>query len=264
MLPSNAGQVAARYPARSGKPSNREGLDHGVGLLEPQSGIHSVPAQAHSGGASLANPATLARSYELAKRAFDLSLAILILPGVAALTALIAAAIALTTGTPTFFRHRRIGRHGREFDIWKFRTMHVESERLLAEHLDRNPSAQEEWCLTHKLKHDPRVTRLGRFLRKTSLDELPQLFNIFAGNMSFVGPRPITHAETARYADRLPCYLAALPGITGLWQVSGRCNLSYEARVLLDETYVRQWTLARDLLILLKTPRAVFCRHGAY
>jgi lipopolysaccharide/colanic/teichoic acid biosynthesis glycosyltransferase len=297
ILPSSiqsANASRAIHPGSGGKPANRESLDHGLGLLEPQLGLHSVPAQLHprEAGFDLGNsfsgapfnafnPAsqtlapwpsdlrlaglpTLSRAYELGKRLFDLALAILILPLAATLIALIAAAIALTTGTPIFFRHRRVGRHSEQFDVWKFRTMHVDSQRLLAEHLERDPAAREEWRLTHKLRKDPRVTRLGRFLRKTSLDELPQIFNIFAGNMSFVGPRPITRAETAKYAERLPCYLAALPGITGLWQVSGRCNLSYEARILLDETYVRQWTLAGDLVILLKTPRAVFCRNGAY
>jgi lipopolysaccharide/colanic/teichoic acid biosynthesis glycosyltransferase len=297
-------------PAPGAKQANRENPDQGVGIVEPQSGIHSVPAQAsHREGSfhrqsnfadstlhgfkptsralalwprdldvgrsldlvfsppldlELAGLPTLSRGYELGKRLFDLSLAILILPVAAALIAVIAVAIALSSGNPIFFRHRRVGRHGQDFDIWKFRTMRVDGDRHLAEYLEQNPDAREEWRLAHKLRHDPRITRLGRFLRKTSLDELPQIFNIFAGNMSFVGPRPITHAETAKYAERLPCYLAALPGITGLWQVSGRCTLSYEARVALDEKYVRQWSIARDLAILLKTPRAVFCRHGAY
>ena len=105
---------------------------------------------------------------------------------------------------------------------------------------------------------------MGKLLRKTSLDELPQIINVLSGNMSFVGPRPIVEAETGKYAERFSYYLAALPGITGLWQVSGRCNVSYATRVILDETYVRKWSLMRDVRILLKTPKAVFCRHGAY
>ncbi len=207
---------------------------------------------------------TLSRRYEVGKRIFDLSLAVLSFPVVAVLIALIASAIAVSCGGPVFFRQRRIGRQGREFRIWKFRTMRHHSDSVLAEHLKRDAAAREEWRLTHKLRDDPRVTRLGRFLRKTSLDELPQIFNIFAGEMSFVGPRPIVQAETSKYGERFLCYLAALPGITGLWQVSGRCNVPYEERVALDETYVRQWTMARDLWIILKTPRAVFCRNGAY
>lgn len=269
-LSSSANPGAAIHAVPGAKPTSREHLERGVALPKPQSGIHSVPAQPARREAAfnldlhLAGLPTFSRGYELGKRLFDLSLAILILPILAALIAVIATAIASTAGAPIFFRHRRLGRLGHEFHIWKFRTMRLDSERHLADHLQSDPAAREEWNLTHKLRNDPRITRLGRFLRKTSLDELPQIFNIFAGNMSFVGPRPITRSETHRYADRLPCYLAALPGITGLWQVSGRCNLSYDARVALDEQYVRQWSLARDLAILLKTPRAVACRHGAY
>jgi lipopolysaccharide/colanic/teichoic acid biosynthesis glycosyltransferase len=258
----------------------------GVAAAGAKRGTYSIPAQsrlsrsssvsfgglyplagaapARLPGVFLEDLPTLSRSYEVRKRIFDLSLAILIFPVVAVLIALIANMIALTSGGPVFFRQPRIGRHGRVFHIWKFRTMRHHSERVLAEHLMRDAAAREEWRLTHKLRDDPRVTRLGRFLRKTSLDELPQIFNIFAGNMSFVGPRPIVQAETVRYAERFACYLAALPGITGLWQVSGRCNVSYEARIDFDETYVRRWTMTRDLWILLKTPRAVFCRSGAY
>jgi lipopolysaccharide/colanic/teichoic acid biosynthesis glycosyltransferase len=207
---------------------------------------------------------TLTPGYQTGKRIFDLSMAIVIAPVIAVLLALIAGIIALTSGMPVFFRQLRIGRHGQQFYIWKFRTMRTDSEPRLAEHLRQDPAAREEWRLTHKLRNDPRVTRFGRFLRKTSLDELPQIFNVLAGTMSFVGPRPIVQAETAKYEDRLPYYLAARPGITGLWQVSGRCSLSYEARVALDESYTLQWTFARDLWILLKTPLAVFSRNGAY
>lgn len=207
---------------------------------------------------------TLSPAYEVGKRTFDLALALLIFPVVGVLIAIIGAAIAISTPGPIFFRHLRIGRHGRPFYIWKFRTMRADSERLLAEHLQRNPAACDEWRLTRKLRKDPRITPLGRFLRKSSLDELPQIFNIFAGEMSMVGPRPIVEAESLKYAGSFPYYLAAVPGVTGLWQVSGRCDLCYEDRVALDESYVRQWTMALDLWILLRTPRAVFCRNGAY
>lgn len=290
ILSSNPNLIVANHPAPGGRHAHRETLDHGAGILDQPSGLRPVPAEAHfrvdgfgdgvfqalhPGSQSslrwpididldLAALPTLSRGYELGKRLFDIALAILIFPVVGPLVALIGAAIALSSGNPVFFRHRRVGRHGREFRIWKFRTMHVDSERHLAEYLKHNPAAREEWRLTHKLQDDPRVSRLGRLLRQTSLDELPQIFNILAGNMSFVGPRPVTCAETAKYAESLPYYLSALPGITGLWQVSGRCSLSYDARVALDEAYVRHWSIARDLFILLKTPRAVFCRHGAY
>ena len=207
---------------------------------------------------------THGRRYELGKRIFDLGLAFVILPPLALLIAVIGAFIALSSDGPIFFRQRRIGQHGRDFWIWKFRTMHPYADRILAEHLKRNPGAREEWNECHKLRLDPRITRIGRVLRKTSMDELPQILNVLCGDMSFVGPRPIVRAEAVKYADRFPYYLAAVPGITGLWQVSGRNNLSYEARTLLDETYVCKWSMLRDIWILLKTPREVFNRNGAY
>jgi lipopolysaccharide/colanic/teichoic acid biosynthesis glycosyltransferase len=207
---------------------------------------------------------TQGRKYALGKRIFDIALAVLISPFLAILIGTIGGIIALTSGGPVFFRQRRIGQHGREFPIWKFRTMSPRADSILAEHLRRNPSAREEWNLTHKLRDDPRITRLGRLLRKTSLDELPQILNVFSGDMSFVGPRPIVRAERVKYAERYPYYLAAVPGITGLWQVSGRSDVSYETRTILDETYVCKWSLLRDIWILLKTPRAVMNRDGAY
>jgi lipopolysaccharide/colanic/teichoic acid biosynthesis glycosyltransferase len=207
---------------------------------------------------------THSRKYELGKRTFDVALAIAIFPIVALMIAVIGAMIALTSDGPIFFRQRRIGQHGREFRIWKFRTMHTRADWILAEHLKRNSTAREEWHLSHKLRIDPRITRLGRVLRKTSLDELPQILNVLSGEMSFVGPRPIVRAEAVKYADRFPYYLSAVPGITGLWQVSGRCDVSYEARTLLDETYVCKWSMVRDLWILCRTPRAVVNSNGAY
>jgi lipopolysaccharide/colanic/teichoic acid biosynthesis glycosyltransferase len=207
---------------------------------------------------------TYTRKYELGKRIFDVALAVLISPVIALMIAVIGGMIAFTSGGPIFFRQRRIGQHGREFFIWKFRTMHPRADRILADFIRRNPTARDEWNRTHKLRNDPRITRLGRMLRKTSLDELPQILNVFSGDMSFVGPRPIVRAESAKYAERFPYYLAAVPGITGLWQVSGRCDVSYEARTILDETYVCKWSMVRDIWILLKTPRAVVYRNGAY
>ncbi len=207
---------------------------------------------------------TSSRKYELGKRIFDVALAIAISPILVVVIAAISAMIALTSGGSVFFRQRRIGQHGREFFIWKFRTMRPRADRILAEYLRRNPSAREEWNHTHKLRNDPRITRLGRVLRETSLDELPQILNVLSGDMSFVGPRPIVRAEALKYAERFAYYLAAVPGITGLWQVSGRNDLTYEARTILDETYVCKWSMVRDIWILLKTPRAVVGRDGAY
>jgi lipopolysaccharide/colanic/teichoic acid biosynthesis glycosyltransferase len=207
---------------------------------------------------------TRGKKYKLGKRLFDIALAVAISPFLILLIVLLAGMIAMTSGGPVFFRQRRIGQHGQEFDIWKFRTMHPRADHVLAEYLRRNPSAREEWNHTRKLRNDPRITRLGRVLRQTSLDELPQILNVFAGHMSFVGPRPIVWAESSKYAERFAYYLAAVPGITGLWQVSGRCDISFEARTVLDETYVCKWSMARDLWILFKTPRAVVNRDGAY
>lgn len=207
---------------------------------------------------------TQGRQYRLVKRAFDLLLSILLMPIIALLLAMIGAVIALTSGLPVFYRQERIGQYGRTFKIWKFRTMKTDADCVLAQWLRDNPTARLEWQQTHKLKNDPRITALGRFLRKTSLDELPQIINVLTGEMSLVGPRPIVHAERAKYADRFAFYTAVVPGVTGLWQVSGRCDVSYAVRVKLDEHYVRTWNIAKDLHILVRTPRSVFCRHGAY
>jgi exopolysaccharide production protein ExoY len=202
--------------------------------------------------------------YQLGKRIFDLVLAVAIAPLVGILLGIISAAIAGTSGGSPFYRQRRVGQYGREFLIWKFRTMRQNADEILAEHLRGDPIAKNEWLSTRKLHDDPRITWIGGLLRKTSLDELPQILNVFSGEMSFVGPRPIVQEETVKYAARLAYYLTAVPGITGLWQVSGRCDLSYEQRVTLDESYVCKWTIGGDVWILLKTPLAVCCRVGAY
>jgi exopolysaccharide production protein ExoY len=202
-------------------------------------------------------------AYRVGKRVVDLALALLMLPPAAVLMVLIGLAIASTSKGPVIFRQWRIGRNGRPFVIWKFRTMHADADCILREHLKRSAEVREEWHEKHKLSRDPRITPLGRLLRETSLDEIPKILNILAGDMSFVGPRPIVKKETVRYAERLPYYLAARPGVTGLWQISGRCNVSYQTRVILDETYVRHWTIGGDIWILLHTPLAVLRKDGA-
>lgn len=203
-------------------------------------------------------------SYRVGKRIFDLALAIAIAPIVGLLIIVVGSLVLLSSGRPVFFRHKRIGQRGVEFGIWKFRTMHKDAERIFAHHLYCDPDALHEWSTTHKLRRDPRTTKFGDFLRRTSLDELPQFFNILMGHMSFVGPRPIVRAEAAKYGDSFFYYLAAVPGMTGLWQVSGRCNVGYKTRVMLDSHYVCNWSFWRDLKILLRTPRAVCRRDGAY
>jgi Undecaprenyl-phosphate galactose phosphotransferase WbaP len=166
-------------------------------------------------------------------------------------------------GKPAFYRHKRVGAGGRAFHCIKFRSMIPDADRVLAELLMRDPNAAAEWEATQKLRHDPRVTSVGRFLRKTSLDELPQLLNVLRGEMSLVGPRPIVTAETRFYGEHISHYHATRPGITGLWQVSGRSDTTYERRVQLDVLYVRNWTFWNDIIILLRTVPIVMLRRGA-
>ena len=199
----------------------------------------------------------------MTKRIFDLVASIFLLPLVGLLLIVVGLVVALTSGFPVFYRQHRLGHQGRVFRIFKFRTMRNNADQALAEWLLHHPELRQEWQRTHKLKQDPRITRLGRFLRDTSLDEIPQIINVLRGEMSLVGPRPIVQAERAKYAERYAYYSAAVPGVTGLWQVSGRCNVTYEERVRMDEEYVRTWSLLRDVVILLRTPRSVLRRDGA-
>ncbi len=177
----------------------------------------------------------------------------------------VAIAIKLTDGGPIFFGHRRIGRYGREFRCWKFRSMAVNGAEILERHFAENPEALVEWKTTQKLENDPRVTAVGRFLRATSIDELPQIFNVLLGEMSIVGPRPVPRAElNERYGKDRCYYLLMRPGITGLWQVSGRSNTTYERRVALDREYATGWSFGKDVTILLKTIPAVLKAEGAH
>lgn len=167
-------------------------------------------------------------------------------------------------GGPAIYRHTRIGQYRKEFDCLKFRSMKINSNEILTQIINVNPAAKNEWEKDHKLKHDPRITPLGRYLRKYSLDELPQLWNVLKGEMSLVGPRPIVREELVRYEEDLDYYLMAKPGMTGLWQVSGRNDVDYETRVYFDAWYVKNWSLWNDLVILCKTVNVVLKRNGAY
>jgi Undecaprenyl-phosphate galactose phosphotransferase WbaP len=202
--------------------------------------------------------------YRVVKRCGDVALvvflSILLLP----LLCVIAAAVWLSSPGPILFSHRRIRRHGEFFTMWKFRTMCINSGEVLERYLAAHPEARAEWRQTHKLKCDPRVTGVGRFLRHTSLDELPQLWNVLNGTMSLVGPRPIVAAEVEKYGACFQDYCAVKPGVTGLWQVSGRSELSYQERVQLDREYAQNWSLAADTKILLRTWSSVVNRDGAY
>ncbi|UNK74390.1 undecaprenyl-phosphate galactose phosphotransferase WbaP [Raoultella planticola] len=167
-------------------------------------------------------------------------------------------------GGPAIYGHERIGKGGRPFKCLKFRSMVINSKEVLADLLEQDPVAKEEWDATFKLKNDPRVTKIGGFLRRTSLDELPQLFNVLKGEMSLVGPRPIITAELERYNDEVDYYLLSKPGMTGLWQVSGRSDVDYETRVYLDAWYVKNWSMWNDIAILFKTIGVVLKKDGAY
>jgi len=167
-------------------------------------------------------------------------------------------------GGPVIYRHRRVGRDGRTFECFKFRTMVRDADRKLRELLEQCPELRAEWLRDHKLRNDPRITALGRFLRRTSLDELPQLWNVIRGEMSLVGPRPVVREELLRYGRCCWVYLSARPGITGLWQVTGRNDTDYRRRVVLDVYYVRKQNLLLDFYILLKTTRVVLGGGGAY
>ncbi len=166
-------------------------------------------------------------------------------------------------GGAALFRHQRLGANGQMFPCMKFRTMVAEADKVLEHLLANDPVAAMEWRVTQKLRRDPRITSVGHFLRKSSLDELPQLFNVLRGEMSLVGPRPIVQAEVARYGTEIRYYYQARPGLTGLWQVSGRSDTSYAQRVELDVRYVSNWTFMRDIVIVLKTIPAVLLRKGA-
>jgi Undecaprenyl-phosphate galactose phosphotransferase WbaP len=172
--------------------------------------------------------------------------------------------IKLDSPGPVFYRQTRIGRFGRKFSILKFRTMVRNADQILQNYLDTSPQLRAQWLATHKLKQDPRVTRLGTLLRKSSLDELPQLWNILIGDMSLIGPRPIVAAEVEKYGKCFDLYIQVRPGLTGLWQVSGRNDTSYQYRVELDEYYVRNKSLKLDLQILWKTIFVVLRKTGAY
>jgi Undecaprenyl-phosphate galactose phosphotransferase WbaP len=198
------------------------------------------------------------------KRVVDLVLAVI---GGLLLTPLlfyIAVAVKMSSRGPILYGHERIGRGGRRFLAWKFRSMLQHSDQVLEAYLEAHPDLREEWAKDHKLKCDPRITRIGRFIRVTSLDELPQLWNVLRGDMSLVGPRPIVEAEVSKYGQYYQLYTMVQPGITGLWQVSGRNNTTYNERVQLDAYYVRNWSPWMDVYLLLRTIRIVLFAEGAY
>jgi Undecaprenyl-phosphate galactose phosphotransferase WbaP len=198
------------------------------------------------------------------KRALDLLLIALLSPLLLPLFGLLAALVKLDSRGPVFFGQVRIGRGGRPFKAWKFRTMVHRADQVLDQHLDQRPDLRTQWQLRHKLAEDPRMTRIGKYLRRMSFDELPQVWNVLVGQMSLVGPRPIIAQEVRRYGPHFDLYTRVRPGLTGLWQVSGRNDLSYAERVRLDVYYVQNWSLWLDLHLLASTVRAVVGARGAY
>jgi Undecaprenyl-phosphate galactose phosphotransferase WbaP len=203
-------------------------------------------------------------SRQFLKRSIDLVLTLIIGVVLSPVLLLIGVAIALDSSGPVFYPHRRIGRGGREFYAWKFRSMISNADKILHQYLDQNPDAADEWARTQKLRDDPRVTRVGRFLRRSSLDELPQLWNVICGEMSLVGPRPIVREEIRHYGSDFETYTWVPGGLTGLWQVSGRSDTSYQQRVDYDRFYVYNWSVWLDFCILFRTIGTVLSRAGAF
>ena len=231
-------------------------------------GLHVVRGEASSDSAVLpslteAEYSPIFHSTYLAKRAFDifgaLILGLLFSPLILVIITLIR-----IEGEPILFWHKRIGRNGRIFHCVKFRTMVRNAEHVLRHLLDEHPELRDEWTKNFKLRNDPRITMTGRVLRLTSLDELPQLWNVLLGEMSLVGPRPVVRAELLRYGRNASRYLAVKPGLTGLWQVKGRNDTTYRRRVAMDKFYVQNQSILLDIYILAATPAAVLRRNGAY
>ncbi len=204
------------------------------------------------------------RGNRILKFVFDWFLTLIGTICISPIFAIIAIWIYLDSPGPVIFKHRRVGKDGKEFDCYKFRSMCVDADRKLKELLEKNPEARKEWEKDFKLKKDPRITKSGAFLRKTSLDELPQIFNVLKGEMSLVGPRPIIQAEVPRYGKYISDYYMVRPGITGLWQTSGRNDIDYNERVQMDTWYVRNWNIWFDIVLLWRTFKTVLAGKGAY
>ena len=198
------------------------------------------------------------------KRIMDLFISLVALIPILPILLILASWVKLSSKGPAFYTQERIGKDGKNIKVFKFRTMVENADKVLKEYLSQNEELYKEWKATQKLKEDPRITPVGKFLRKTSLDELPQIFNVLLGNMSLVGPRPIVENEIERYGEVYFDYKEVKPGITGLWQISGRNNTSYEERIAYDRYYVTNWSVWMDLWILMRTVPVVIKGHGAY
>lgn len=204
------------------------------------------------------------KSNVLLKRFFDVGMILLFSPILIPVFLIISILVKLTSKGPVFYGHKRVGRYGKEFKCWKFRSMNINSQEMLKEILATDPERAKEWAKDRKFKDDPRVTKFGKFLRKTSLDELPQLINILVGQMSFIGPRPVTEDEMDRYGPYKDYVLSVAPGLSGMWQVSGRSDTGYEERISFDTYYIQNWSIWLDIWIFIKTVWVVLNHKGAY
>ncbi len=225
--------------------------------------VHHVPRRHEAHGAYRPEShLLLPPPGDTAKRVLDIVGALTLALVLSPLILVIGFTLARDRG-PIIFSHSRTGRHGKTFACLKFRTMVPNADQVLRDLLQKDPQRKLEWMRDQKLRDDPRVTAIGRFLRRTSLDELPQLWNVLKGDMSLVGPRPVVRDEWQRYGRRLDSYLAAKPGVTGLWQVMGRSDSCYRRRVALDSYYVRKRSFLMDCYILLLTIKVVLNGRGA-
>ena len=215
------------------------------------------------GGMEMANQMRM-KAMGLFKSALDRSLALFAFVMLSPLFIIIPLLIKLTSKGPIFFKHGRLGKRGRQIFVWKFRTMYTDADKILERLISENPALKAEWDANHKLKNDPRITPFGKFLRITSLDELPQFINVFKGDMALIGPRPIVADEVPLYGDSYKVMSAVKPGISGLWQVSGRSNTDYSRRIAIDTAYVLNWSPWLDLWITLRTFWAILSLRGAY
>ncbi len=198
------------------------------------------------------------------KRCIDLGILLLFSPLILPIIVIIAIIVKCTSKGKIFYGHKRIGKNGKQIKVWKFRSMVTDADKRLKELLENNPEMKREWEEHQKLEHDPRITSIGKFLRKTSLDELPQLFNILLGQMSFVGPRPVTEPEKEKYGDTFKYIFSVTPGLSGMWQISGRSSTGYDERIFLDTFYIQNWSIWLDIWIILQTFIVVVTRKGAY
>jgi undecaprenyl-phosphate galactose phosphotransferase len=232
--------------------------------VQPRRSDASWVGAANSRGTTARSPLARSAGSRALKRSFDFALALVLIILTLPLMMVIALAIAAESRGPVFFAHRRIGKGGTEFGMIKFRTMVRDAEARLQTYLQADREHMAEWNERYKLRSDPRITRVGRFLRRTSLDELPQLFNVLMGTVSLAGPRAIVREEVGRFGPYAPTILSIKPGMTGLWAVSGRSEVSQGERGLLEYAYVMEWSFLLDLRILVRTIPAVLLGHGAY